>query len=52
MGLPRQGTDRLWVLQPTHDEEPLELASVDLTASAGALWADPKPDEAALPVAE
>ena len=52
MGLPRQGTDGLRVLQPTHGEEPLKLASVDLTASAAALWADLKPDEAALPVAE
>ena len=26
------GTDRLWVLQPTHGGEPLVLASVDSTA--------------------
>ena len=41
----RKGADGLWVLHPTQGEQPLLLASVDLTVSAAALWADLEPDE-------
>ena len=41
----RKGADGLWVLHPTQGEQPLVLASVDLTVSAAALWADLEPDE-------
>jgi len=42
----RKGGDGLWVLHPTQGEQPLVLASVDLTVPAAALWADLEPDDA------
>lgn len=36
----RKGADGLWVLHPTQGDEPLVLASVGLTVSPDALWAD------------
>ena len=45
----RKGADGLWVLHPTQGEQPLVLASVDLTLPAAALWADLEPDEPAQP---
>jgi Uma2 family endonuclease len=44
----RKGADGLWVLHPTQGDEPLQLASVDLTVPAEALWVDLEP-ESALP---
>ncbi len=45
----RKGADGLWVLHPTQGDDPLALASVDLTLSAAALWADLEPIEPAPP---
>jgi Uma2 family endonuclease len=49
----RKGSDGLWVLHPTQGEEPLQLASVELTVSAQALWAElesdaPEPEPGAI----
>lgn len=41
----RKGADGLWVLHPTQGEQPLVLASLDLTVPAAALWADLEPDD-------
>jgi Uma2 family endonuclease len=47
----RKGADGLWVLHPTQGDEPVVLASVGLTVTAAALWADLEPDEADAPSA-
>lgn len=39
----RKGADGLWVLHPTQGDEPLVLASVDLTVAPDVLWADLEP---------
>jgi Uma2 family endonuclease len=39
----RKGADGLWVLHPTAGAEPLQLASVALTITPEALWADLEP---------
>jgi hypothetical protein len=43
----RKGADGLWVLHPFEPEQALELASVQLTITAQALWADVEPAAAA-----
>ena len=47
----RKGADGLWVLRPTRAEEPLVLASVDLTLVPAQLWADLEPIEPIEPAA-
>lgn len=42
----KREADGLWVLHPTGPEEPLHLASVDLTIPPDALWADLEPPAA------
>lgn len=44
--LHRKGADGLWVLHPTQGDEALHLASVGLTVTAEALWADLEADAA------
>jgi Uma2 family endonuclease len=39
----RKGADGLWVLHPSEADEPVVLASVDLSLSAQALWAEVEP---------
>ncbi len=39
----RKGADGLWVLHPSNAGEPVQLASVDLTLTPDALWADLEP---------
>jgi Uma2 family endonuclease len=39
----RKGVDGLWVLHPTQGDDPLQLASVNLTVPAQALWAELEP---------
>lgn len=47
----RKGADGLWVLHPSGADEPVHLASVDLTLTPEALWADLEPPAAAAPAA-
>ena len=42
----RQASDGLWVLHPTHGDEALHLASVELSVRAEVLWADLEPPAA------
>jgi Uma2 family endonuclease len=42
----RKGADGLWVLRPSATGESVRLASVDLTLTAEALWADLEPPAA------
>jgi len=43
----RKGDDGLWVLHPSASDEPVVLASVGLTLTPDALWADVEPPAAA-----
>lgn len=40
----KRGDDGLWVLHPSSTDEAVQLASVDLTITPEALWADLEPD--------
>lgn len=39
----RKGVDGLWVLHPTQGDDPLQLASMNLTVPAQELWAELEP---------
>ena len=47
----RKRADGLWVMHPTRAEEPLVLASVELTLATAAPWAGQEPNEPIGPAA-